>query len=336
MKVPSRMKIVEDERKCEKTSKTRKEVTELFKFLKTMNKQATKRTGQFLKQLEKKEGKETKRETLLKQIKDVDELMNEELRNARKFVERQQLFEKKYMVGSKLGEQAPRKNALILIEQSDVQSSWVDEAMGKMTLKDLDVKGKRAAASVFIRVDFNVPQDKNDPSVITNTQRIDGHMAREERVLNLAYISTGVSEASTISSRARKYSLAPVAKAAEEQGAYFGVILGQSILFLKDCVGSEVEAACADPEPGSVILLENLRFHIEEEGKNEAKEKADPEKVKEFRASLVSDRAEFLQGKHAADIANVELGRMCLKRCDAAAEVDMMIIGGIHDEQLLA
>mmetsp|Transcript_22032 Transcript_22032/g.51709 ORF Transcript_22032/g.51709 Transcript_22032/m.51709 type:complete len:446 (+) Transcript_22032:77-1414(+) len=127
MKVPSRMKIVEDERKCEKTSKTRKEVTELFKFLKTMNKQATKRTGQFLKQLEKKEGKETKRETLLKQIKDVDELMNEELRNARKFVERQQLFEKKYMVGSKLGEQAPRKNALILIEQSDVQSSWVDE-----------------------------------------------------------------------------------------------------------------------------------------------------------------------------------------------------------------
>ncbi|CAE7242547.1 unnamed protein product [Symbiodinium natans] len=131
-----------------------REVQDLFKFLKTMNKQAsflcervshlepsralglqaTKRTGQFLKQLEKKEGKETKRETLLKQIKDVDELMNEELRNARKFVERQQLFEKKYMIGSKLGEQAPRKNALILIEQSDVQSSWVDEvgALGFM------------------------------------------------------------------------------------------------------------------------------------------------------------------------------------------------------------
>ncbi len=37
--------------------------------------------------------------------------------------------------------------------------------------------------------------------------------------------------------------------------------------FLKDCVGPEVEAACANPAPGSVILLENLRFHIEEEGK---------------------------------------------------------------------
>lgn len=36
---------------------------------------------------------------------------------------------------------------------------------------------------------------------------------------------------------------------------------------MEDCVGAEVEAACADPAPGSVILLENLRFHVEEEGK---------------------------------------------------------------------
>ena len=39
------------------------------------------------------------------------------------------------------------------------------------------------------------------------------------------------------------------------------------MLFLNDCVGAEVEKACADPAPGSVILLENLRFHLEEEGK---------------------------------------------------------------------
>lgn len=37
--------------------------------------------------------------------------------------------------------------------------------------------------------------------------------------------------------------------------------------FLEDCVGADVEAACADPAQGSVILLENLRFHVEEEGK---------------------------------------------------------------------
>ena len=49
----------------------------------------------------------------------------------------------------------------------------------------------------------------------------------------------------------------------------------RDVTFLKDCVGPEVEAACANPAPGSVILLENLRFHIEEEGKgvNEAGEK---------------------------------------------------------------
>lgn len=43
--------------------------------------------------------------------------------------------------------------------------------------------------------------------------------------------------------------------------------LTRDVLFLKDCVGPEVEKACADPAAGSVILLENLRFHVEEEGK---------------------------------------------------------------------
>lgn len=55
-------------------------------------------------------------------------------------------------------------------------------------------------------------------------------------------------------------------------------------------MGAEVEKACANPAPGSVILLENLRFHIEEEGKgvdgDGKKVKADPEKVKQFRESL--------------------------------------------------
>lgn len=41
----------------------------------------------------------------------------------------------------------------------------------------------------------------------------------------------------------------------------------RDIMFLKDCVGAEVEAACADPAPGTILLLENLRFHVEEEGK---------------------------------------------------------------------
>lgn len=64
----------------------------------------------------------------------------------------------------------------------------------------------------------------------------------------------------------------------------------REITFLPDCVGPEVESACENPEDGSVILLENLRFHVEEEGKgkneNGDKIKASPEQVKAFRESL--------------------------------------------------
>jgi len=83
--------------------------------------------------------------------------------------------------------------------------------------------------------------------------------------------------------RVSKYSLKPVA---DELNS----LLEREVVFLSDCVGEEVEKHCADPAPGSVFLLENLRFHIEEEGKgvdaDGNKIKADPEKVKEFRASL--------------------------------------------------
>ena len=80
-----------------------------------------------------------------------------------------------------------------------------------------------------------------------------------------------------------KFTLQPVA--AELQR-----LLKKDIIFLSDCVGAEVEAACANPAQGSVILLENLRFHVEEEGKgvdaSGAKVKADKAAVSKFRASL--------------------------------------------------
>lgn len=57
-----------------------------------------------------------------------------------------------------------------------------------------------------------------------------------------------------------KYTMKPVADELKK-------LLGKDIQFLDDCVGPTVEAACANPAPGSIILLENLRFHVEEEGK---------------------------------------------------------------------
>uniref|UniRef100_A0A1B0B4T6 Phosphoglycerate kinase n=1 Tax=Glossina palpalis gambiensis TaxID=67801 RepID=A0A1B0B4T6_9MUSC len=74
-----------------------------------------------------------------------------------------------------------------------------------------------------------------------------------------------------------KYTLSPVAEELK-------TLLGKEVDFLNDCVGSEVEEKCKDPVEGSVILLENLRFHVKEEFG--AKVKADSEKVKAFRESL--------------------------------------------------
>ena len=83
--------------------------------------------------------------------------------------------------------------------------------------------------------------------------------------------------------RVEKFSLKPVAEKLEE-------LLGKPVKFLSDCVGAEVEASCSSLKPGEVALLENLRFHIEEEGKVKNKDgtktKADPEEVEAFRASL--------------------------------------------------
>jgi phosphoglycerate kinase len=150
-------------------------------------------------------------------------------------------------------------------------------SLKKLQLKDVDVSGKR----VFIRVDFNVPQDKKDPNIITNTARIVGAVPTIKYCLEKG--AKSVVLASHLGRPDGKvnplYSLAPVAKALE-------TILAKPVTFLSDCVGAEVEAATANPATGSVILLENVRFHIEEEGKDEAKNKADPARVKEFRTSL--------------------------------------------------
>jgi phosphoglycerate kinase len=67
-------------------------------------------------------------------------------------------------------------------------------------------------------------------------------------------------------------------------------LLGRPVTFLADCVGPEVTAACQDPAPGSIILLENLRFHLEEEGKAKTEDggkiTAKAEDVAAFRAGL--------------------------------------------------
>ncbi|MEJ1974636.1 MAG: phosphoglycerate kinase [Lacunisphaera sp.] len=153
------------------------------------------------------------------------------------------------------------------------------------TIRDLPLSGKR----VFIRVDFNVPQDKAT-GVITNNARIAAALptikyALEQGAAVVLASHLGRPDGKVIA----RFSLKPVAVELEK-------LLGRPVKFLDDCVGPAVEAACAPGvlQAGDVVLLENLRFHLEEEGKVKEKQadgteksvKADPQAVAAFRASL--------------------------------------------------
>jgi phosphoglycerate kinase len=146
-------------------------------------------------------------------------------------------------------------------------------------VRDLPLSGKR----VLIRVDFNVPLDKAT-GAITNNQRIEAALPTIRFALDQGASVVLMSHLGRPDGqRIPKYSLKPVA-------AELSRLLGRPVTFLDDCVGPQVEAACAAPAPGTVILLENLRFHIEEEGKVKLEDgtsrKADPAAVEAFRASL--------------------------------------------------
>jgi phosphoglycerate kinase len=151
----------------------------------------------------------------------------------------------------------------------------------KKTVRDVSLKGKR----VIMRVDFNVPQDATT-GAITNTKRIEAALPTIQYALDQGASVVLMSHLGRPDGKViAKFSLKPVAVALEK-------LLSRPVKFLADCVGPDVEAACAvgTIKPGEVVLLENLRFHIEEEGKIKNEDgtsvKADPKAVEVFRASL--------------------------------------------------
>mmetsp|Transcript_63142 Transcript_63142/g.131289 ORF Transcript_63142/g.131289 Transcript_63142/m.131289 type:complete len:430 (-) Transcript_63142:143-1432(-) len=128
--------------------------------------------------------------------------------------------------------------------------------LSKKTVADVDVKGKR----VLMRVDFNVPQDKS--GAITNNQRIVGAIPTIQKALE------GGAKAVILMSHLGRPDGKPNAKMTLKPVAdRLGELMSKPVTFLADCVGAETEAACANPAEGSIIVLENLRFHVEEEGK---------------------------------------------------------------------
>uniref|UniRef100_A0A0K0F102 Phosphoglycerate kinase n=1 Tax=Strongyloides venezuelensis TaxID=75913 RepID=A0A0K0F102_STRVS len=151
-------------------------------------------------------------------------------------------------------------------------------SLKKKSIDQINVAGKR----VLMRVDFNVPLKDGQ---ITNNQRIVAALPTIKYALEKGAKSVVLmSHLGRPDGRKQpQFTLKPVAPVLEQ-------LLGKKVIFLNDCVGEEVEKVTSNPEDGSVILLENLRFYLEEEGKgvNEAGEKikASPENVEKFRAGL--------------------------------------------------
>ena len=125
--------------------------------------------------------------------------------------------------------------------------------MDKATVRDVDVRGKH----VLVRVDFNVPLD--DAGHITDDTRIRAALPTIQYLLDQGAAVVLMSHLGRPKGKPDpKYSLRPVA-------ARLGELLGRPIEMASDCAGPEVERQAKALQPGHVLLLENLRFHAEEE-----------------------------------------------------------------------
>ncbi|HZE70144.1 MAG TPA: phosphoglycerate kinase, partial [Pyrinomonadaceae bacterium] len=129
--------------------------------------------------------------------------------------------------------------------------------MAKLSIKDLNLAGKR----VFIRVDFNVPikdgKVEDDTRIRASLPTIQYAIDNRGRVILASHLGRPKGE------RVDKYSLKPVAE-------HLSDLLGKPVAFANDCIGDEARAQVEKLDDGDVLLLENLRFHKEEEKNDDA------------------------------------------------------------------
>ncbi|MBV5318287.1 MAG: phosphoglycerate kinase [Desulfobulbaceae bacterium] len=133
------------------------------------------------------------------------------------------------------------------------------------TLRDIDLTGKK----VLVRVDFNVPMNENgeitdDLRIRTVLPTLQYLVAQKARVILCTHMGRPKGQ------RVEKYSLAPIA-------AYIANLLGQPVPLAPDCIGPEVATLVGGLRDGELLMLENLRFHPQEE-------KNDPEFSKQLAA----------------------------------------------------
>jgi len=155
----------------------------------------------------------------------------------------------------------------------------------KKTILDVDVKGKK----VLLRCDFNVPQDK-ESGAITSDKRIVAALPTIRYLLDNGAAVIACSHLGKPKGEWKaKLSLAPVAKRLSE-------LLGQEVIFASDVVGEDAQAKAKALQGGQIMLLENLRFHIEEEKNDPAFAK----KLADMAELYVSDAFGTVHRAHAS------------------------------------
>jgi phosphoglycerate kinase len=144
----------------------------------------------------------------------------------------------------------------------DDKSLPIKGVWNKLSIKDLNIKGKR----LFVRVDFNVPLDENlnitdDRRIRSALPTINYAIDEGSKIILASHLGRPKGKAD------KRYSLASVARRLQR-------LIKKEVTFLPDCVGPRAEEAVSKMSDGDIILLENLRFHPEEEGNDEAFGKA--------------------------------------------------------------
>ena len=129
--------------------------------------------------------------------------------------------------------------------------------LNKLSVKDLNIKGKR----LFIRVDFNVPLDENlnitdDRRIRSALSTINYAIDEGSKVIIASHLGRPKGKVD------KRYSLASVSRRLQR-------LIKKEVTFLPDCIGPKTEEAVSKMSDGDIILLENLRFHIEEEKNDE-------------------------------------------------------------------
>jgi phosphoglycerate kinase len=133
----------------------------------------------------------------------------------------------------------------------------MNTTFNKKTIDDINVKGKK----VLVRVDFNVPLDENKN--VTDDKRIVESLPTIKKILKDGGTPILMSHLGRPKGKPKpEFSLSPVAKR-------LGELLSVKVIMAADCIGPEAKKAVASTKAGDVVLLENLRFHAEEEANDE-------------------------------------------------------------------